>query len=51
LKSPTSSLFFRVDGDHRLVLRHGRRNRLVDKAELGVAVGIVGAFARLAIGL
>ena len=51
LEIPNQFLLFRVNGDHRLVLRHGRRNRLVDESELGVAVGIVGAFARLAIGL
>jgi hypothetical protein len=42
---------FRVDGDHRLVLGQGRLDRRVDESELTVAVGIVGAFLGLAIGL
>ncbi len=44
-------LLLRVHGDHRLVLGQGRLNRVVDEMELGVAVGIVGALERLAIGL
>ena len=44
-------LLLRIDGDSWLVLGYGRLDRVVDDVELRVAVGIVGALARLAIGL
>ena len=44
-------LLLRVDRYGRLVLGHRRLDRVVDDPELRVAVGIVGAFAGLAIGL
>ena len=44
-------LLLRIDRNSRLVLGHGCLDRVVDDVELRVAVGIVGALARLAIGL
>jgi hypothetical protein len=44
-------LLLRIDRNSRLVLGHGRLEGLVDEAELRVAVGVVGAFAGLAVGL
>src|SRR6202142_1001654 len=44
-------LLLGIDGDRWLVLGHGRLDRVVDDVELRVAVGIVSALARLAVGL
>jgi hypothetical protein len=44
-------LLLRVDGDDRLMLSLRRNGFRVDVFELGIAVGMMRAFIRLAIGL
>ncbi len=44
-------LLLAVDGDHRLVRRQALRSAVVDVAELGVAVGMLGTVGDLGVGL
>src|SRR5208337_1857027 len=51
LFAPLAAGVLGIDGYSRLVLGHGCLDRVVDHTKLRVAVGIVSALARLAIGL